>query len=777
LSSVLDELVGNDEEKPTNKTRYMDRPNVIYSIPFEGTLTKILQSIDVTTKFDFKVRANKRIIKSKISYDDSSNEIEVNWEETCNNVLTKIKEMIPDNKFALIKEPLNVTLNQHKDNIRAFITCITFNRGLNSLVEFIKTPDESDEENDYNEDSKQKRKEFFTYKYTSNKHIYEAILVAGKPYFMTFYDGQLELVDQIEQDTRILRPPHEEDYIYKPLSFESENEIEKFIQMVSTLSIDDLFWKTNGLISRFIVHHQHVIGYYTGLIMFSYFQDRFPTVPYTMFVADNGSGKSSIGDIFEMLGYRCVNMTDPTTANVYRIFGNIEAGQCTLVLDEAEKIDSNEIMSILKSGYERGKVITRTNNQTGKQEHFHAFGIKIMLAERTPHPSKAKGVLDRTFIISNFKGIPELDIKEIKNAEHGRQLGIKQELEFLRKTIMIYRLIHFNYPYPNINIGLEGRDKELCKPLLQVFYGNNSSEHVERALERLIDEKHERKANSLEREALEVIGSLFEEYPDGFIPFYKIWDSLTEKLDGQGNPYKSNQMETEMYGTIYRETFSKMIRDRFGAKNPATRDANVRILSFDVDKTKKYLESYTKDTGPTKIVCSSVKYDSSDSKSESLFDTFWNKDNLGTNKLNSASNQVLDTSHLNESKPEMKTSNSPFDAPKDVNTLKLKEYDNSDQELDNLKESVIREIEKLEGKEEKIDGYNNHKLVKHIKVISAVIDKEIVQTDGSTVKITREMMERVINKLMKEGILVEPKKGYYCRTTNTCRESAATAAA
>lgn len=629
-------MVDNGEETPIKKTRYSDRPNIIYSIPLKGTLTKILKSIDVTTKFDFKVSADKSIIKSKISYDDSSNEIEVNWEKTSNSLLTKIKEMIPDSKFALIKESLNVTLNQHKDNIRVFITCITFNRGLNSLVEFINTPDENDEESDYSEDSKQRKKEFFTYKYTSNKYLYEAILVAGKPYFMTFYDGQLELIDQIEQGTRILKPPHEEDYIYKPLSFESENEIEKFIEKASTLSIDDLFWKTNGFISRFIVHHKYIIDYYSALILFSYFQDRFPTVPYTMFVADNGSGKSSIGEIFEMLGYRCVNMTDPTTANVYRIFGNIEAGQCTLVLDEAEKIDSSETMSILKSGYERGKVITRTNNQTGKQEHFHAFGIKIMLAERTPHQSKAKGVLDRTFIISNFKGIPELDIKEIKNAEHGRQLEIKQELEFLRKTLMIYRLIHFNDSHPNINIGLEGRDKELCKPILQVLYGNDSLGIVERSLEKLIDEKHERKANSLEREALEIIVSLFDDHPDGFIPFYKIWDSLTEKLDGHINPHKNNQMETEMYGSIYKETFSKMIRDRFGAKNPANRNAIMRILSFNVNKTKGYLDSYIKDNGPTQIMCSLIDSDSSDSKTESLFDTFWdtNNENFKTAEMN-----------------------------------------------------------------------------------------------------------------------------------------------
>ncbi|CAN5882444.1 hypothetical protein BH23THE1_BH23THE1_24070 [soil metagenome] len=81
-------------------------------------------------------------------------------------------------------------------------------------------------------------------------------------------------------------------------------------------------------------------------------------------------------------------MTDPTTANLFRIFGTVGPGQCTLVLDEAEKIDKDkDMMSILKSGYQYGKKVQRTNSYV-KQEHFHIFGLKIMLAERTPVLSK-----------------------------------------------------------------------------------------------------------------------------------------------------------------------------------------------------------------------------------------------------------------------------------------------------------------------------------------------------------------------------------------------------
>ena len=45
-------------------------------------------------------------------------------------------------------------------------------------------------------------------------------------------------------------------------------------------------------------------------IIWSYFQDKFSTTHYVGVVGDNGSGKSTIGDSFEAIAYRPVNMTE-----------------------------------------------------------------------------------------------------------------------------------------------------------------------------------------------------------------------------------------------------------------------------------------------------------------------------------------------------------------------------------------------------------------------------------------------------------------------------------
>jgi hypothetical protein len=109
-------------------------------------------------------------------------------------------------------------------------------------------------------------------------------------------------------------------------------------------------------------------------------------------------------------------MTDPNAANLFRVLGMIEYGQCIIIADEAEKIDrSPEIMSILKTGYHiRGKV-ARTNNNNWKQEFFRTYCLKIIIAERSPHHSNAKGVLDRTLLFNTYNGSPKYDIRDTKS--------------------------------------------------------------------------------------------------------------------------------------------------------------------------------------------------------------------------------------------------------------------------------------------------------------------------------------------------------------------------
>jgi hypothetical protein len=59
--------------------------------------------------------------------------------------------------------------------------------------------------------------------------------------------------------------------------------------------------------------------------------------------------------------------------------------------------------------------------------------------------------------------------------------------------------------------------------------------------------KNGRKANSLERDILEVTVSLFDEYQNGVIPFNEIWLHLIDETNGHINQYKEHELETKIY--------------------------------------------------------------------------------------------------------------------------------------------------------------------------------------------------------------------------------------
>ncbi|MFL6399279.1 MAG: hypothetical protein ACJ71K_04515 [Nitrososphaeraceae archaeon] len=78
---------------------------------------------------------------------------------------------------------------------------------------------------------------------------------------------------------------------------------------------------------------------------------------------------------------------------------------------------SNELMTTLKTGYEKKGKTPRVNPNTNKPEYFHSFCIKFISAERIPKEWKTDGVLDRTLHWISQPGIPEYDIKEVSNEE------------------------------------------------------------------------------------------------------------------------------------------------------------------------------------------------------------------------------------------------------------------------------------------------------------------------------------------------------------------------
>jgi len=420
-------------------------------------------------------------------------------------------------------------------------------------------------------------------------------LLSGSPKFVKYEDGEIVHVDRIEESGRIIRPPFAEEYSYEPYDFASIEELKSYKEKAQAETVDSLYDRAKSIVTKYNDQDDYKLTLLSADIIWSYFQDKFSTTHYLAIIGDNGSGKSTVGDTFETVGYRAVNMTDPSAANLFRILGTLEPGQCTLIADEAEKIDqSPEIMSTLKTGYQFKSKVAKVNMNSGKQEFFYTYCLKMIIAERSPSETRAKGVLDRTLIFNSYNGSPTYDIKEVlKPAGDPRRQSLLDELNDFRKLMLIYRLIHFEDSIQDIDIGIEGRQKELCKPLLQLFHNSRPLKEIQAALQIFLNAKNSRKSNSVEAALHPIIVNLISRNGKE-IYAGQIWDSTRTNIPGTFDEKKQNEFQTYDYGTLYRNTITNIICDKFGAERRHRKEGTVLI--FDPEKLVRVGRLYNLET-------------------------------------------------------------------------------------------------------------------------------------------------------------------------------------
>ena len=464
-----------------------------------------------------------------------------------------------------------------------------------------------DDDNDINKQGKRKeektKRELTAFKYSKmgKGELYESVLRSdGKPFFIQYSHGSKEfkLVEKIEENNRILRPPESEEYPYSPYEFTSLEEINRYKDFIinNRIDIDYIHQNSKSIITRFNNQDDYKLTLIAADVILSYFQDRFSTIHYDYIVGGNGSGKSSLGDTFGAIAYRAVVMTDPTAPNLFRLLGSIEPAQCTIILEEADRIDkSPELMAILKTGSSRNGRVPKINPNTFKQEFFFSYCQKVIISERSLNHSIAKGVNTRILPINCFKGQTKYDIKEILNPTDtggSQNKELMKELEDFRKLLLVYRLMHFKDPIPDLDIGIQGRDKELVKHLIQIFYGSKCLTDIIESLQKFLNIKNQQKETSLDHALLPIISDLIQDNGPR-ISFRTFWNALKVRIPGKEDDKRPHEYPTEEYGTLYSPTITGLLSDTFGVKKEHKHDGN--ILIFDpqvieklskIDKTK-----------------------------------------------------------------------------------------------------------------------------------------------------------------------------------------------
>ena len=218
--------------------------------------------------------------------------------------------------------------------------------------------------------------------------------------------------------------------------------------------------------------------------------------------------------------------------------------------------------------------------------------------------SIARGVNTRILPINCFKASAKYDIKEVLNpTDTGGQQNkeLLNEIEDFRKLLLIFRLIHFKDSIPDLDIGVEGRDKELVKHLFQLFYGSKSLNQLIESLQKFLDLKNGKKESSIDHVLLPIISNLIKENGPRIL-FRIFWNSLKENIPGKEDEKKPNEYHTEDYGTIYRSNITGLLSDTLGAKTEHKRDGN--ILIFNPEVIEKLLQ-----TDKTKIIVKEIVND------------------------------------------------------------------------------------------------------------------------------------------------------------------------
>jgi hypothetical protein len=165
---------------------------------------------------------------------------------------------------------------------------------------------------------------------------------------------------------------------------------------------------------------------------------------------------------------------------------------------------------------------------------------------------------------------------------------------------------------------LDGRDKELCKPLIQLFYNTESQKEIEETLQYFINIKNERKKQSLEAVMYPIIVNAISDIGNA-IPSRQLWQLVTGNLDGQLDEKNPNVFYSTDFGKIYINKITNIATDKFGTEKKHG-NKNNSILIFDEINLVKMNKVY----GKTKRI--QTKLVESNSDAPDALDAPWRDD-------------------------------------------------------------------------------------------------------------------------------------------------------
>jgi hypothetical protein len=140
--------------------------------------------------------------------------------------------------------------------------------------------------------------EYNVYKH-SEGILAEQIILDGKSKFLQIIGSKPIINDKIELalSQGIVLHPRDKNKTSSRINqfrFQSEEEIQRYIEDAKILTIDDLYFKCKSFWKQLVVANDDEINLLSADTIFTFFQDKFATTHYVTLIGPTGSGKNAI---------------------------------------------------------------------------------------------------------------------------------------------------------------------------------------------------------------------------------------------------------------------------------------------------------------------------------------------------------------------------------------------------------------------------------------------------------------------------------------------------
>lgn len=242
--------------------------------------------------------------------------------------------------------------------------------------------------------------------------------IVNLPFIVSSDNKITEIIDnQIISDGFALNKKISNELKFDTWSFKKcEYSVENYIKGNTSICPSELFSELKGFIDAHVYFQNDYESSFlsTALMTFPLYMI-FDAIGYIQLWAEKRSGKTTVMEILQSLGFNAMLSSSMTDAAIFR---SIEYYRPLLLMDEAEDLNpsqksreshKSEKLELLKSGYKKSGSATRCEGQNNAVVTFNNYSPKVFAGTKTIDSI----LLDRVIVIEMKRASEDIELQEL----------------------------------------------------------------------------------------------------------------------------------------------------------------------------------------------------------------------------------------------------------------------------------------------------------------------------------------------------------------------------